>query len=118
MLSTLLPILGIIIVIIIAFKFLRSMIKGIIILALIIIAVIIFNNMSNGTLSLNTITSKFQSQVQQNSNQELNAVVQKLKNMNSEQVEAYLKNSKSELEKYGLSVDKVKEALAKYNQGQ
>jgi hypothetical protein len=74
--------------------------------------------MSNGTWSLNTITSKFQSQVQQTSNQELNAVVQKLKGMNSEQVEAYLKNSQSELEKYGLSADKVKEALAKYNQGQ
>ncbi len=118
MLTTLLPILGIIILIILAFKFLRSMIKVIIILALIVIAIILFNNMSNGTFSLNSVTSKFQSQLQQNSNQDLNAVVEKLKGLNSEQVEAYLKNSQAELEKYGLSVDKVKDALAKYNQGQ
>lgn len=49
--------------------------------------------------------------MEQSSEQALNTLVEKLKGMDREQVEAYLKDSQSELTKYGLTIDNVKNAL-------
>jgi phosphoglycerol transferase MdoB-like AlkP superfamily enzyme len=115
MVNTLLPIIGIIAVAVIAFKFFGSIVKGILTLALIVVVIKIGINMTHGTPLLNAVTPKIQTQVQQTANQELNTVLQKLKGMNTGQVEIYLQNAQSELAKHGLSIDAVKEEWAKYS---
>lgn len=113
MINSLLPILGLIVVAFIVFKFLGSIVKGIITLALIVVVVVIGLNMANGTPLSNAITPKIQTQVQQTADQGLNTVLQKLKGVNPKQVETFLKNSQSELGKYVLT---IKQAFARPNQ--
>ncbi|ADY56000.1 hypothetical protein Sgly_1703 [Syntrophobotulus glycolicus DSM 8271] len=112
MINDLWPILVIIIAVFFAFKFFKSIIKLVLILALILIGLIVFFHLSKGTPSFDSLSSKIQSQVmEQSSEQALNTLVEKLKGMDREQVEAYLKDSQSELTKYGLTIDNVKNAL-------
>lgn len=63
MTNTLLVVLGVIVVLFIAVKIFKSIVKGIIILIVIVAAIMFFNNVSNGTLSLDTIKSIFPTQV-------------------------------------------------------
>lgn len=113
MINTLLPIIGIIAVIFIVFKFFRSIVKGILTLALIVGVIMIFLNMAHGTPLLNAITPKIQAQVQQQTtNQGLSTILQKLKDLNPKPIETFLQNSRPDLAKYGLA---IKQSLAKLN---
>ncbi|SPF42915.1 conserved hypothetical protein [Candidatus Desulfosporosinus infrequens] len=116
MINTWLPIIGIIVVAFIVWKFLGSIVKGIITLALIVVVVMIGINLVNGTPLINPFTSKTQAQVQlQTGNQEVNTILQKIKGVNPTQIETFLKDSQSELGKYSLD---IKQAFAKLNQRQ
>ncbi|MDR3539436.1 MAG: hypothetical protein P4L69_00470 [Desulfosporosinus sp.] len=109
MMNTWVPIIGIIAVAFILFKFLGTIVKGIITLALIVVVVMIGLHMAQGTPLSNAITPKIQTQVQQTTDQGLNTILQKLKGVNSKKVETFLKNSQSELGKYALA---IKQAFA------
>jgi ABC-type transport system involved in cytochrome bd biosynthesis fused ATPase/permease subunit len=114
-----LAILGIIVVIFIIFKFGKVLIKGILTLAIIAIVIVVILNFAHGKPSLNAETTKIQTQVQQQTaNPGLNNIFQKLKGMNTKQVETYLKNSQAELAKHGISIDGVKKAWTEYNKDQ
>jgi hypothetical protein len=112
--NTWLPIIGIIVVVFIVFRFLGSIVKVIITLAVIVVVVMIGLNMAHGTSLSNAVTSKIPAQVQQQTgNLGLNSILEKIKGVNPKQVETFLKNSQSELGKYGLA---IKQAFAKPNQ--
>ena len=114
MTSTFLPIIGIIVVAFIVLRFLGSIVKGIITLALIVVVVIIGINLAHGTPLSNSIAPKIQAQVQQQTdNLGLNSILQKIKGVNSKQMETFLKNSQSKLGEYGLA---IKQAFVKPNQ--
>ena len=114
MVNNLLPIIGLIVVAFIVFKFLGSILKGIITLALIVVVVMIGLNMANGTSLSNAITSKIHAQVQQQiGSQGFNTILQKIEGVNPKQMETFLRNSKSELGQYGLA---IKQAFVKPNQ--
>lgn len=109
-----LPIILVFLVVAIVFRFFKPLLKLVIILALVTLGIIAYYNISNGALSFKTITSKVESHlVNQTSQEVLNNVVQKLKGMNSEQVESYLKSSQLELSKYGITAETVRNELAK-----
>ena len=114
MINTLLPIIGVIAVAFIVFKFLGSIVRGILTLALIAVVIMICLNMVHGTPLLNGVTPKIQTQVQQTTTQGLDTVLQKLKGVNPKQMETFLQNSQSELGKYGLA---IKHEFAKPNLG-
>ena len=106
--NTWLPIIGIIVVVFIVFRFLGSIVKGIITLALIVVVVMIGVNLVHGTSLSNAISPKIQAQVQQQTgNLGLNSILQKIKGVNPKQMETFLKNSQSELGKYGLAIKQV-----------
>jgi uncharacterized membrane protein YfhO len=114
--ETLLPILVVIVIVIIAFKVVKKIASVILIIAVILIGWMLFQNMTDGKLSLETITSHFPpqvTQVQQQNQEEINKIVEKVKGMDTQQIEEYLKNAQSELEKHGLTIDAVKDALQK-----
>ena len=114
MTNTLLPIIGIIVVAFIALRFLGSIVKGIITLALIVVVIMIGLNLAHGTSLSNSIAPKIQAQVQQQTgNLGLNSILQKIKGVNSKQMETFLKNSQSKLGEYGLA---IKQAFVKPNQ--
>ena len=114
MLNTWLPIIGIIALAFIVLKFLGSIVKGIITLALIVVVVMIGLNMANGTSLSNAITSKIHAQVQQQiGSQGFNTILQKIEGVNPKQMETFLPDSKFELGKYGLA---IKQAFVKPNQ--
>ena len=114
MINTLLPIIGIIVVAFVALKFLGSIVKGILTLALIVVVVMIGVNLVHGSSLGNAITPKIQAQVQQQTgNLGVNTILQKIKGVNPKQMETFLKNSQSQLGKYGLA---IKQAFVKPNQ--
>lgn len=111
MTSYLLLIIGIIVVIFLVFKFVRSIIKGIIILAVLALAVLAYNHFSATTGSFKSTVSVPTVVEQKIPEQELKKVLKKIKDLNTEDAEKYLQKSQAELAKYGLTVDAVKNAL-------
>jgi predicted negative regulator of RcsB-dependent stress response len=115
MTNTLIGVVIAIIVIILAFKFMKSLVKGIVILAVIVFCILFFRYYYEHNPSLNSLPSVFHTQIeklqQQTAQQMLEDTVEKLKTMDAQQVKKYLEEAKSELEKHGLTVEAVKKAL-------
>jgi len=113
MINSLLPIIGIIVVVSIILKFFGSIIKGILTLILVVVVFMICLNLAHGT-PLNAIAPKIQAQVQQQTtNQKVSTVLQKLKGLNPKQMKTFLQNSRLDLVKYDLA---VKQAFTNPNQ--
>ncbi|HHV64205.1 MAG TPA: hypothetical protein GXX46_03910 [Peptococcaceae bacterium] len=112
MFKTLLAILVVILVFFIAFKVFKSIVKGIIILLVIVLAIMLFNSVSNSTFSLQKIKAFIPPQLeQQGIEREINKIAEKIKGFDTAQVEKYIENIQSELEKRGLSIESVKKVL-------
>ncbi|MGI6449246.1 MAG: hypothetical protein ACOX3R_02820 [Desulfitobacteriia bacterium] len=112
MLKSLLAVLVVILIFFIAYKVFKSIVKGIIIILVIVLAVMLFNSVSSGSFSLQRIKAFFPPQVEQQGIEgELNKMVEKLKGLDSAQIEEYLENAQAELKKHGLSLEAVKKAL-------
>lgn len=116
MTNTLIAIFVVILLIFIGFKVFKSIVKGIILLIIIAALFFLYNNFSDGNLTLNTLTTQIQTQVQQQSSQEmLDMVLKKVEGMDPKQVEEYLKDAQAELEKHGLTIESVQKAINKSN---
>lgn len=111
MTSYLLPIILVLVVIFLVIKFVRSLIKGIIILVVLALAFLAYNHYSSGAPSSNTPITLPKIVEQQTPEQELKKYVEKLKDLDLEEAEKILQKSQAELAKYGLTVDNVRNAL-------
>ncbi|NLO97780.1 MAG: hypothetical protein GX091_06905 [Peptococcaceae bacterium] len=105
-----------IVLLLLAFKFLKSLVKGIVIIALIVLIIFFVRNYYAQNFSLEQLPSLFTTQLQeqkpQSAEQVLNEIVEKLKGMDKQQIEAYLEKAKTKLQEYGLTIESVKKALA------
>ncbi len=116
MTNTFIAIFVVILLIVIGFKVFKSIVKGIIFLIIVVALFFLYNNISGGKLTLNTLTNQIQNQVQQQSSQEiLDTVLKKVEGMDPKQMEEYLKDAQAELQKHGLTIESVKKAINNSN---